>query len=69
VNASRSQAAMAGIACLFFVETGAADSNTILIQGLTSSSSQEDKLRQSLKVYTMMLALWALTVKAQENSR
>jgi len=67
VNASRSQAAMAGIACLFFVETGAADSNTILIQGLTSSSSQEDKLRQSLKICMMIFALCGVVVKAQEK--
>jgi hypothetical protein len=52
---------------LIFVETGAADSNAILIQGLTSSSSREDKLRQSLKICMMIFALCGLVVKAQEK--
>jgi DNA-binding beta-propeller fold protein YncE len=36
-------------------------------KGESVSISWRNKLRQSLKVYTMILALWALTVKAQEN--
>jgi hypothetical protein len=36
-------------------------------KGESVSISWRNKLRQSLKVYRMILALWALTVKAQEN--
>ena len=36
-------------------------------KGESVSISWRNKSRQSLKVYRMILALWALTVKAQEN--